>query len=83
MFELIDILSCEKRESSREEKGKSERKRNSIPLGEVRALQPNTSSPSHSQPGVAKATKSLFELHSKQVERRERAAVFATALFQF
>lgn len=44
LFELIDTLSCkEKRESVREEEGQSERKRKISALGEVKALQPNTS----------------------------------------
>lgn len=58
-----------------EEKGKSERKRNSSLLGEVKAVQPNTSSPPHSQPGVAKATLTLCEPHSEQVERGESCCV--------
>lgn len=75
MFELIDILSYEKKKSERVEKGKSERRRNSSLLGEVNTVQPNTSSPPHSQPGVAKATLTLCEPHSKQVERRESCCV--------
>lgn len=79
VFELIDILSCEEKKKGKvslghvEEKGKSERKRNSSLLGEVKAVQPNTSSPPHSQPGVAKATLTLFANLTASRLRGERA----------
>lgn len=50
----FELLSEE--ESSREKNGNLERKQHSIPLGEVKASQPNTSLPPHSETGVAKAT---------------------------